>query len=66
MQSNARKLFEQGADDSGDEGAAVDKEFQDTPEMQQMRKRLEAAKSQRRLLGNFVFLLGRETPIYIL
>ena len=34
--------------------------------MQQMKKRLEAAKSQRRLLNNFVFLLGRETPIYIL
>ena len=34
--------------------------------MQQMKKRLEAAKSQRRLLSNFVFLLGRETPIYIL
>ena len=31
-----------------------------------MRKRLEAAKSQRRLFQNHVFLLGRETPIYIL
>ena len=31
-----------------------------------MRKRLEAAKNQRRLLANSVFLLGRETPIYIL
>jgi len=31
-----------------------------------MKKRLEAAKSQRRLFGNFVFLLGRETPIHVL
>ena len=31
-----------------------------------MKKRIEAAKNQRRLLSNFVFLLGRETPIYIL
>lgn len=34
--------------------------------MQAMKKRLEASKSQRRLLANNVFLLGRETPIYIL
>ena len=34
--------------------------------MQLMKKRLEAAKNQRRLLANSVFLLGRETPIYIL
>jgi len=31
-----------------------------------MKKRVEVAKSQRRLFGNFVFLLGRETPIYTL
>jgi len=31
-----------------------------------MKKRVEAAKSQRALFGNFVFLLGRETPIYTL
>jgi len=31
-----------------------------------MRQRLEAAKSQRKLYSKFVFLLGRETPIYIL
>ena len=31
-----------------------------------MKKRAEAAKSQRKLFGNIVFLLGRETPIYIL
>ena len=31
MQSNARKLFEQGAEDSDEN--EVDKEFQDTPEM---------------------------------
>lgn len=27
---------------------------------------MEAAKSQRKLLSNSVFLLGRETPIYII
>lgn len=31
-----------------------------------MKKRMEQAKLQRRLLQNHVFLLGRETPIYIL
>ena len=31
-----------------------------------MKKRLEQAKSQRKLFANAVFLLGRETPIYIL
>lgn len=34
--------------------------------MQAMKKRVEASRSQRRLLQNHVFLLGRETPIYIL
>lgn len=34
--------------------------------MQQMKARITAAKAQRRLLQNHVFLLGRETPIYIL
>jgi len=63
MQANARKLFEAGqAEDDND----IDAAFQDTPEMQQMKKRMEAAKSQRRLLNNSVFLLGRETPLYIL
>lgn len=47
MQAGARKLFEQGAegDDSDENAGVVDKEFLDTPEMQQMRKRMEAAKS---------------------
>jgi len=65
MQAGARKLFEHGAEEDSDENA-VDKEFQETPEMLQMKKRMEVAKSQRRLFANLVFLLGRETPIYIL
>ncbi len=64
MQAKARKLFEKGAEEA--EESIVDQEFQNTPEMIQMRKRLESAKNQRRLLSNAVFLLGRETPIYIL
>jgi len=31
-----------------------------------MKKRAQAAKNQRKLFGNLVFLLSRETPIYIL
>ena len=34
--------------------------------MQAMKKQLEASKSKKKLLSNLVFLLGRETPIYIL
>lgn len=41
MQANARKLFERGLD-SDSEAEAGD--FQDTPEMQAMKKRLEATK----------------------
>ena len=63
MQTNARKLFEQGQDED-DEAEAAD--FQDTPEMQAIKKRIEATKAQRRLFQNHVFLLGRETPIYII
>ena len=33
MQTNVRKLFEQGGKDDDDDNA-VDEEFQDTPEMQ--------------------------------
>ena len=43
MQSKARKLFEKGAEEA--EENIVDEEFQNTPEMLQMKKRLEAAKN---------------------
>ena len=64
MQTNARKLFAQGQEE--DETDAVDPEFQNSPEMQAMKKRMEDAKRQRKLFSSAVFLLGRETPIYIL
>ena len=62
MQSAARKLFDQGDEDDD----MVDQEFRDSPEMMAMRNRMLAAKRQRKLLENSVFMLGRETPIYIL
>jgi len=49
-----------------EEDNVIDQEFQNTPEMQAMKKQVEAAKNKKKLLSNFVFLLGRETPIYVL
>ena len=63
FQIHARKLFDAGAED---ETSVVDKAFQNTPEMQHVRKRQEASKLQRNLFGKCLFLLGRETPVYIL
>ena len=34
--------------------------------MQQLKRRQEASKKKRNLFGNCLFLLGRETPIYLL
>lgn len=46
MQASARKLFEQGQDED-EQGESGD--FQNTPEMQAIKKRMEATKAQRRL-----------------
>lgn len=64
LQANARKLFDEH--DGADAEEEIDPAFRETPEFQQMRKRLEASKKQRNLLSNAVVLLGRETPAYIL
>ena len=61
MQKNIRKMIEEDEEDN-----VIDQEFQNTPEMQAMKKQMEAAKNKKKLLSNFVFLLGRETPIYVL
>jgi len=61
MQKNIRKMIEEDEEDN-----VIDQEFQNTPEMQAMKKQVEAAKNKKKLLSNFVFLLGRETPIYVL
>ena len=60
LQSHIGKLFSQARED--------DKlvEFKDTPEMQQLNQRYEQSKKQRKLLTNCKFMLGRETPVYIL
>lgn len=61
MQKNIRKMIEEDEEDN-----VIDQEFQNTPEMQAMKKQMEAAKNKKKLFSNFVFLLGRETPIYVL
>jgi len=63
MQAYTRKLFGEG---QAKNQAIVDKDFEDTPEMQSLNKRQENAQKQKKLFANSVFLLGRETPVYIL
>ena len=63
MQERARKLFEGGEEE---EMANVDEAFANTPEMQQIKKRQEQSRKQRRLFSKCLFFLGRETPVYIL
>jgi hypothetical protein len=58
MQGHIGKLFERSIEDQA--------EFQDSPEMQQLQARGDQGKRQRGLFKNCHFLLGRETPIYIL
>ena len=65
MQAHARKLFGEGQK-SNKEDQVVDAEFENTPEMQRLKKRQESAIKQKKLFSNAVFLLGRETPVYIL
>jgi len=64
FQTNARKLFDAANEDG--ETSVIDKAFQNTPEMQRLKRRMEASGKQRNLFGKCLFLLGRETPVYIL
>ena len=64
FQKHARKMFDAANEDG--ETSIIDKAFQNTPEMQRLKKRQEASKKQTNLFGNCLFLLGRETPVYIL
>lgn len=62
MQSHIGKLFQQAREQENQTSA----EFQDTPEMQKLTMHSNQSKKQRQLLKNCTFMLGRETPIYIL
>jgi pescadillo len=59
LQKHVGSLFAAAQED-----ALVD--FQESPEMMRLNKRGNEAKKQRKLLENCHFLIGRETPIYIL
>lgn len=63
MQGHVGKLFQQAREH---EKEVADEEFADTPEMQLMKLKGDQSKKQRQLLKNCHFMLGRETPIYIL
>ena len=60
MQEHVQKLFSQAREDDNIA------EFQDSPEMQLLNQRNEKQKKQKKLFQNCKFMLGRETPIYIL
>lgn len=64
LQKQARKKFETGQQAAGK--FAISEEFKDTPEMKKLTQKEEQAKKQRELFSKAVFLLNRETPIYIL
>jgi hypothetical protein len=59
LQAKVRKLFDQGENE-------IDESFRQAPEMQRLFQRQEESQKGRKLFSNSVFLLGRETPIYIL
>lgn len=59
LQSHVSGLFNSAQDEM-----IVD--FNESPEMQRLNRRGEQSKKQRKLFANCHFLLGRETPIYIL
>lgn len=60
MQQHVGKLFA----DARESQEAI--EFADSPEMQKLTQKQDASKKQRKLFQNCHFMLGRETPIYIL
>lgn len=66
LQKQARKKFETGhsAVGAGDHGISA--EFKHTPEMKKLSQKEEQGKKQRELFSKNVFLLNRETPVYIL
>jgi pescadillo protein len=60
MQQHIGKLFS----DARENHDAL--EFKDSPEMQKLTQKHDTSKKQRKLFQNCHFMLGRETPIYIL
>jgi len=69
MQASAIKMFKSGggAGALGYEGTDdVDEAFKNTPEFQGMQRRRDEARKQKSLFAKCTFLLGRETPIYII
>jgi hypothetical protein len=64
MQKQARKRFEQGQQNDGK--YKISEEFKETPEMRSLTQKEEQNRKQRELFSKCVFLLNRETPIYIL
>jgi hypothetical protein len=65
MQKQSRKRFEQGQHQS-DGKYKISEEFKETPEMKSLTQKEEQNRKQRELFSKCVFLLNRETPIYIL
>jgi len=64
LQKQARKKFESGQ--SGSQKYSISEEFKDTPEMKKLTQKEEQAKKSREIFSKGVFLLQRETPIYIM
>ena len=64
LQKQARKKFESGQ--AGATDYSISDEFRDTPEMKKLTQKEETNKKQRELFSKCVFLLNRETPIYLL
>ena len=65
LQSVAQKKFQQQYQDSVEQ-IGVSEEFKNTPEMQELTKKHELMKKQRKLFSKCVFLFNREVPIYAL
>lgn len=69
LQTTVTKVFKQGGGAAArgyEEDAEVDPNFKDSPEYQQMQKRVETSRKQKALFSKCVVYLGRETPVYIL
>lgn len=60
MQQHIGKLFSNAKDNQ------EASEFKDSPEMQKLTHKHDQTKKLRKLFQNCHFMLGRETPIYIL
>ena len=62
LQKQARRRFEAAQGDK----YQISEEFKETPEVKRLTQKEEHGKKQRELFSKCVFLLNRETPVYIL